>query len=103
MTITCKGKVKLVYSLFINSLLFLAKHAKLFSKVKSKVAFVSAVIESTNLTLITPLFITGDKLILFRMVKTFNHSVAFVALQTSRTLFPPIVSKDFTVFSTISK
>jgi hypothetical protein len=103
MTIMCKGEVKLVDSLLINSLLLLAKHAELFSEIKSKVTFISAVIESTNLTLITPLFVTGNKLILFRMVKTFNHSVAFIALQTSRTLFPSIVTKNLTVFSTISK
>ena len=47
-------------------------------------------VERTDLQLVAPLLITSDPLVLLRMVKPLDHSVALPALQTLRTRVPPM-------------
>jgi hypothetical protein len=61
------------------------------------------VIESANLTLVAPLLVARYELVLFRMVESLNHCVAFVALKATWAGFPAVVAKHFTVFSTVPK
>ena len=64
---------------------------KLFTQFKCQIPFLYVVIKGAYLQFIAPCFITLNPLVLFRVVESLNHCVAFDTLKTLRTSIPPDV------------
>ena len=78
--------------------------SELLTQLESVVALFDVVIKGADFKLVTPLFVALYALVLIRVIKTFNHSVAFLTLKTFGTLIPPqVLLQVFAVFSDVLK